>query len=83
MERKSVCKSFTICGADGNHVSISETVERGEVVLTIQQNDERGRLATVRLDREQFRALADTYYSLEIIDETDVPTASLTDLATL
>ena len=61
-----VTKSVTILGVDGNHVSVSETIERQEVVVSIQQNDEHGRLATVRLDKGQFEALCHSKYELEI-----------------
>ena len=35
-----VTKSVTVRGVDGNHVTVSETAERQEVVVAIEQNDE-------------------------------------------
>ncbi len=46
-------KSYTWCGADGNHLTLTETPDRTEILVCIQQNDEHGRLATMRLTREQ------------------------------
>jgi hypothetical protein len=66
MKREIVNKSYTIRGADGNDVTVSETIERLEVVLSIQQNDENGRTATVRLDKDQWEALCRMQYSVEI-----------------
>lgn len=72
-----VTKSITVRGADGNHITVSETAERREVVLAIQQNDEGGRLATVRLDQQQFEALCQTRYDLEVAPATaNAPEAS-------
>jgi hypothetical protein len=64
-------KTITILGVDGNHVSISETPDRQEVVIAIQQNDEKGRIATARLSGEQFSALCNAKYSLEIASEPE------------
>lgn len=50
-------KSFTVLGVDGNHLTFSETIEHTAIVVSIQQNDERGKLATVRLNKEQFSAI--------------------------
>lgn len=61
-----VTKSITVRGVDGNHVTVSETAERQEVVLAIQQNDDGGQIATVRLNEPQFEALCGTRYSLEV-----------------
>ena len=61
-----VTKSITIRGVDGNDVRVSETAERQEVVIAIQQNDGGGRIATVRLDESQFEALCGARYSLEV-----------------
>ncbi len=66
-------KSITVLGVDGNHISVSETAERREVVVAIQQNDEKGRIATVRLTRPQFDALCGSKYSLEV--QTDLEEA--------
>ena len=66
-----VTRSVTILGADGNHLTVSETAERQEVVISIQQNDEHGRIATTRLSGEQFDALCHTKYALEIKPETE------------
>ena len=65
-------KSITILGADGNHVSVSETPDRKEVVVAIQQNDEKGRIATARLTGSQFAALCGAKYELEIENEPEV-----------
>jgi len=61
-----VTRSVTILGADGNHLTVSETAERQEVVISIQQNDEHGRIATVRLNHEQFDAFCHTKYELDV-----------------
>jgi hypothetical protein len=66
MEKQIIIKGFTIRGADGNDLRISETVERDQVVISIQQNDDKARMATVRLDKEQFEAFFDIRYSIEI-----------------
>jgi hypothetical protein len=58
-------KSITIRGLDGNDIRVSETAERKAVVISIQQNDDGGRLASVRLDQTQFDALCHTRYSME------------------
>jgi hypothetical protein len=61
-----VTKSITVRGVDSNHITVSETAERQEVVIAIQQNDEGGRIATIRLNEPQFEALCGTRYSLEV-----------------
>src|SRR3972149_3117854 len=71
---KTVCKALTIRGADGNHVSLSETPERMHIVLAIQQNDDRGRISMVRFDREQLRSFMYLRDELEINDEERTPT---------
>jgi len=67
------CKSYTILGVDGNHLTIGETIERTAIVVSIQQNDEHGRIATVRLNREQFKELMtlDGYQGLDVNDEEE------------
>ena len=65
-----VTTSITILGVDGNHVSVSETAGRQEVVIRIQQNDEHGRIATARLNADQFKVLCRSQYDLEIEAET-------------
>jgi len=72
MQKQIVAKSFTIRGADGNDLRISETVEREEIVISIQQNDDKGRLATVRLNKEQFNAFFDIRYSIDIKNPIEV-----------
>jgi hypothetical protein len=71
----SACKtkSFTVLGADGNHITASETDERKEIMVAIQQNDEHGRIATIRLNQEQFKALCDVKYDLEVNADVPVP----------
>jgi len=66
MEKQIIIKGFTIRGADGNDLRISETVERDQVVISIQQNDDKARMATVRLDKEQFEAFFDLRYEIGI-----------------
>jgi hypothetical protein len=68
-----VTKSITVRGVDGNDIRVSETAERKEVVVAIQQNDDNGRTATVRLTRPQFDALCGSKYSIEV--ETDLEEA--------
>ena len=66
-------KTITISGADGNHVSGSETADRMEVVVAVQQGTE---TSAVHLSCEQFEALCATRYSLELTPEkeaVDVP----------
>ncbi|MCC6366874.1 MAG: hypothetical protein IT165_25410 [Bryobacterales bacterium] len=58
-------KSITIRGVDGNDIRVSETAERQAVVISIQQNDDGGRIASVRLDQAQFDALCHTRYSMD------------------
>ena len=62
-------RSITVAGLDGNHVTVSETPDHHEVVVSIQQNDEHGRIATARLNADQFKALCRSQYDLEIEDE--------------
>lgn len=57
MSHKVACKSFTFMGTDGNHLTFSETAERDAIVVSIQQNDEKGRIATVRIDAAIFDEL--------------------------
>ena len=59
-------KSYSIRGIDGNDVAVSETVERKEIVLSIQQNDDRGRVATVRLTKNQWEMLCETRFDLHV-----------------
>jgi len=66
MQKQIITKGFTIRGADGNDLRISETVERDQVVISIQQNDDKAKLATVRLDKEQFNAFFDIRYEIGI-----------------
>lgn len=66
MQKQIVVKGFTIRGVDGNDLRISETIERKEVVISIQQNDDKARMGTVRLDKEQFEAFFDTKYEINI-----------------
>lgn len=68
MKSKLLVKSFGIRGADGNDLRISETVEGDQAVISIQQNDENGRTATVRLDKKQFDAFFDIKYSITVIE---------------
>ena len=68
-----VTKSITVLGVDGNHITVSETAERQEVVIAIQQNDEHGRIATARLNAGQFKALCQSQYDLEIEAEAPTP----------
>ena len=58
-------KSVTIRGVDANDIRVSETAERDAVVISIQQNDDGGRIASVRLDQAQFDALCQTRYSMD------------------
>ncbi len=59
-------RTYMIRGADGNDLSISETFEGDQVVVSIQQNDDRARVATVRLDKDQLDAFWDVKYSLTL-----------------
>jgi hypothetical protein len=53
---------YRIRGEDGNDLSLSETPDLSAVVVCIQQNDDKGRLATVSLNKEQFGALMDLQF---------------------
>ncbi len=64
-------KGITIRGVDGNYVTVRETPERCEVVVAIQQNDDAGRLATVRLNADQFKALCRSQYELDVEPGTE------------
>lgn len=61
-------RSINIRGVDGNDIRISETAERREIVISIQQNDEHGRVATVLLNAAQFDALCRTRYDLHVTE---------------
>jgi len=66
-----VTKTLTIAGDKGSSVSISETTDRAEVVLRICEQAERiadMRVATIRLYSEQFKALCESRYALELKD---------------
>lgn len=67
-------KSYTIRGVDGNDIRVSETSEREEIVVSIQDNT-KGGLCTVRLNGAQFQRLCVTRYELEIAS-LEVPTVS-------
>jgi len=58
-------KSITIRGLDGNDIRVSETAERQAVVISIQQNEDGGRIASVRLDQAQFESLCHARYSMD------------------
>ncbi len=66
MNKQIVTNSFNIRGIDGNDLRISETIERDQVVISIQQNDDKAMIATVRLDKEQFDAFFDIKYSITV-----------------
>ena len=51
--------SYRVRGEDGNDISINETPDLSAVVVCIQQNDDKGRLATISLNEKQFKALMD------------------------
>jgi len=65
-------KSITIRGVDGNDIRVSETAERKVVVVSVHMNggDASFRVATVRLNALQFKALCQAQYDLEIESET-------------
>ena len=69
MEKIICTKSFTVRGVDGNDLSMSETVEGDHVILSIQQNDDKGRFATARLNKASFDAFFEKKYSMEIVDK--------------
>ena len=69
MDRPSfLTKSITIRGVDGNDIRVSETSERKEVVVSIHMNggESSFRVATVRLNADQFKALCQSQYDLDI-----------------
>lgn len=57
MDKLLRTKSFTLMGVDGNHLTLSETLDREAIVVSIQQNDDKGRIATMRLNAAQFELL--------------------------
>lgn len=61
-------KSIAIRGVDGNDIRVSETAERKEVVVSIHMNggESSFRVATVRLNADQFKALCQSQYDLDI-----------------
>jgi len=65
-------KSIAIRGVDGNDIRVSETAERNEVVVSIEMNGGEAafRMATVRLNADQFKALCQSQYELDIEAET-------------
>ena len=78
MENPSfMTKSFTIRGADGNQISVSETADRLEIVIAIEQYGKDSRIGAVRLNGAQFEALCGTRYSLEVAPAAaDTPEAA-------
>ena len=71
MDRPSfLTKSITIRGLDGNDIRVSETAERKEVVISIQNNGSDFRISTARLNADQFKALCQSQYDLDIKGET-------------
>lgn len=69
------CKSFTYLGVDGNHLTLAETTDRSAILVSIQQNDEQGRIATVRLSAEQFEEVcrSNGYDGLEVEEPSVSP----------
>lgn len=59
-------KSYTVRGPCGNDLIVSETVERDQIVLAIRQNDEGGRIATMRLDRTSLDQLDHVLDAMEL-----------------
>ena len=67
MSRPSfLTKSVTIRGVDANDIRVSETAGRDAVVISIQQNDDGSRIASVRLNQAQFDAMCQTRYSMDL-----------------
>jgi hypothetical protein len=69
-------KSFTLLGCDGNHLTLSETLDREAIVVSIQQNDDKGRIATMRLNAAQFELLCSmdsTYDGLTVKTAVEPP----------
>ena len=60
-----ITKSFTIAGVDGSEVTVSETADRQEVVITIRNHGD-GPIAIAHLSGPRFDALCETKYSLEV-----------------
>ena len=58
--------AITVRGLDGNDVTVSETHERTELVLSINEHRGDELYATVRLSKEQFEALYQTRFTLEV-----------------
>lgn len=61
-----ITSSISVRGVDGNDLRFSETIERKEIVVSIQQNDDGGRLATVLLNKEQFDAIIEAMDRVEV-----------------
>jgi hypothetical protein len=65
--------AITIRGVEGNDVTVSETHERKELVLSINEHRGDELYAAVRLSKEQFEALCQARFTLEV--QSGVPAA--------
>ncbi len=75
MNEKIVTRRFNIRGEDGNDLAVSECIERLSVVVSIHQNDDKGRIATVSLNKEQWDAFCDLKYTVDVEKVNTVPVA--------
>jgi hypothetical protein len=79
--RELTCKSFAIRGVNGNYLRLSETMRRDEIVISIEENNANGLIATVRIDAEAFAALCNmnsAYDGLEIV-KSKTPESALVE----
>ena len=61
-----VTKTISILSIDNKQVSVGETTDRKQVVISIRDAD--GRVATARLSGDQFIAICGTRYELDVED---------------
>jgi len=57
-----VTRSVTVATGDGAFVSVSETIDRLELVISIQRDSQ---MATARLNKAEFDAICQARYELE------------------
>ena len=59
MKKSNRCQAFIFQGREGNTLTLSETLERDTIVVSIQPQDGIGKIS-VRLDYDQFVELCDS-----------------------
>jgi hypothetical protein len=79
MKSNELMMSYSIRGIDGNDLSISETFERLAVLVIIRCE---GRVATVRLNKDQYEALGEVMNKYGSKIEVNYPDEKLPDKET-